>query len=293
MRAAQRVISAGPTTFAMKEFIAALCGVPTILYDKEVVVDIDDHILCTDKNTYFVRYLREDIKIGDILYRGEPLGSEIKFYPFYTRSISSDSSLDISIKTLPISNGMVSVKLNNSIYARNDNVPIQFSGFDKNGNPKLWFSLDGNEFDVKSFWNNVWSNFESHNKSMANCFNGIDCDTIFPSGLTGKTVNPRNYFLDNFIGANTFLVSIDVDLLDHDMLIFECGFLSALVNYFPSNLKILVFGHLNITDIFDIDDSNEISDNVVLSGNFGASDTFSVNCCTFDSIGIKYNKICK
>lgn len=220
------MVTSGASPSLFSAMLGALCGVPTVLNAAETVETVatdgnGDQLVITDKAVYRLpgnAVLRDDIQSGTVLCYGDMLDQAIRIYPALVDPRSTklkavteyawDIRQDIPAITLPP--GFFRVPLQYGFCLSWDAVPIYYAGDDANGNPKLWFPLQGLEADVTAFWDDVWAQAETQGVSLETCFAAYLDDTVsYRTDAECGHVEPLEFFLRNLIGVNTILVTLN------------------------------------------------------------------------------------
>lgn len=214
------LVNCGASPRLLTTGLAAICGVPVCLSDGETVEAIAtfEHAttVITSTGTYDIRpEARLAVAVGDVLAQGQPLTTGIRVYgPLTAAALSQPSLLRTDMPALPLTPEFFAVPLAYGLSAGWDPAPIKCAGTDANGNPRLWFPLQGAETDVRAFWGEVWRRAEAAGVSLQACFQDHISDTV-----TGNTeavwgyVEPLDFMLRNLVGSNTVFVALDTDAL--------------------------------------------------------------------------------
>lgn len=273
----------------LKDVLAALCCVPSVKSDKErveAVYESDGRTkVITDKNVYVLGPgtgeddLRDAVKAGNTLYRGDLFDRSIRIYPF-VRSVDDVKRLTEfdgdqfkkDVVSLSIPAALIRAESSSGFYVGWDPVDVICEGFDKNGNPKLSFDLGMDDYDDLRYWMDVWSWYESREESMASCFDGLESGTISEGSKCGEVV-PIEYFLKNLVGANTLIVVVDTDKIPEDSPLFDPNFFQALRKLIPKHVRLYFIEHgTAITDEYSdggsVEDSFDVSEAAVVEDDF-------------------------
>lgn len=207
------LVNNGATPALLRQGLAALCNVPVCVSDGETVESAESGTVITDANVYGVTL--PSVSAGDRLAVGQPLTDAIRIYGPVTASVlGTESLLRTDIPNLPLPPSHFAVPLAFGLSAGWDTVPVYYDGDDVNGNPRLWFPLQGTDADVRAFWSEVWSRCASSGTSLRTCFEDLLDDTVVAnSGAVWGHVQPLDFMLRHLIGANTVFVVLDTDQL--------------------------------------------------------------------------------
>ena len=229
LNAAWDMITAGPTLNRLTAAICALFGVP-VTGGAEVVSEVftqaGSTVIATDVNVYTVpgnAVLNPAVTVGAALPEATPLTMAVNIYTrlhdptsAWTREHYPELHQDIPAVTLPKS--FFAADLEHGFAVNWELVPIYYAGDDGNGNPKLWFPMEGKAADLAKFWNEVWRRCENDGVSLRTCFAGHIDDTVTsrPGQIWGY-IEPLDFMLRNLIAANSVFVAVDVEQLEPGM----------------------------------------------------------------------------
>jgi hypothetical protein len=225
------ITTSGASPRLFSAAMGALCNVPTVLTDTETVETLTtdpngDKLVITDKHVYRISSsasLRTGVVPGAVLGYGDYLDQAIKIYPAIcdprspklagSVEYAADMRHDVPVVTLPPA--FFKTPLAYGLSFSWEAVPIYCSGTDANGNPKLWFPIEGLEADVTAFWEDVWTRCETQGVSLEACFDGYLDDRVPYQEMEGTCghIEPLAFMLKNLIGANTVIVTLDVTQL--------------------------------------------------------------------------------
>lgn len=275
------LITSGATPQLLSSALGALCNVPTIQTALEQVQTITanpngDILVITNASVYYlppIAVMRDGVVPGALLRYGEFLDQAIKIYPIIAdptatkvngmTEYSSTFRQDIPAITLPPT--FFSTPLQYGFCLSWDAVPIYSAGLDANGNPKLWFPLQGLASDVTAFWQDVWNRCETQGISLETCFTGYLNDTVLSQiGVVCGHVEPLSFFLRNLLGANTLFVTLDSSQLRvGDRQQITATFVKLLRDTLPTYVRLFFVEHRTpSTSTYELEDSTS-SENIV------------------------------
>lgn len=209
--------------------VGTIAGTPVTGDTDEVVEEVlansdGSTTVVTDKQSYrtgTAEVLLPGVVVDAVLPPGSFLTDTIRIYPKPGMLDSSDKFLaangltltqfQTDVPKLKLPRGLMgSYSIDSGLTADWAETGLLFAGYDSNGNPKLWFQLDGDPADVASYWSAVWANAERRNESLASAFGPYITDPAFSSPVVGA-LSPLNYFLSNFMRSNTHVLVMDLD----------------------------------------------------------------------------------
>lgn len=220
-------ITSGATVSALQCALSTVFGAPVILAAAEVVERVVTSSgtvrVITDTNVYTLpaaAVVHDAVVEGAVLEKGAPLTTAVVVYPPMLDPTSTGTSHTYPdfrerMPAVTLGPGFFTDTLVYGVGLNWDSVPIVFNGNDANGNPRLWFPLQGTAEDVAEFWAGVWERCEAENVSLRACFTGLIDDIVVErTGEVWGYVQPLDFMLRNLIGSNMVLVSVDADQLD-------------------------------------------------------------------------------
>lgn len=246
VNAAWDAVSCGLTPQACSTLIAAMLNVPVVQGERETVVDIssgeDGVTVTTDAGKYKVSpkaVLRDVVKSGAVLRRGDLLDESVRIYPALTNPdpghVGGITGFSVPIfedvPSISIPPALLSASTSYGIYVTWDAVTVKKDEAipeDANGNPRLYFDVYGQESDVKAFWNAVWADAEASGTNME--------DIV---GREGSAIVPAEYFLRNMLGANTLVITVDAGQIDDISMMRNPMFFGMLSSVVPSAMRLL------------------------------------------------------
>ena len=260
VNAVWNTVADGATPRLIQALVAAICDVPTIKNDEEIVetilkTDDDGYQVITDKEVYTLpKYssLHPRVHAGTRLYRFDLVDDSIRVYPYvmdvdrlqgYTE-FGDKFEADVPAIDLPPALFRTSVEDGFSVGWGKK--AIVCSGFDKNGNPKLGFRLDGSDEDNEAFWNDVWDTYEKMGKSVESCFEDCIYDKVYATGKTCGSIVPIRFFLRHLIGANTLVVTVRTDVVGDDAPLYDPKFFQTVRECIPSYVRLFFIEHESV-----------------------------------------------
>lgn len=273
------LVNCGASPELLTMGLAAICGIPVCLSDGETVEAIAtfEHVttVITSAGAYEVQPQAElAVAVGDVLAKGQPLTGGIRVYgPLTSAVLAQPSLLRTDMPVLPLTPEFFAVPLAYGLSAGWDPVPIKSAGTDVNGNPKLWFPLQGSEDDVQAFWNEVWRRSEAAGISLQTCFQDHISDTVV--GNTEAVwgyVEPLDFMLRNLVGANTVFVALDTDALGTgEERALVPAFVTLLRKTLPAYVRLFVVQRKSVgPDEYSLEE-NTSSDTVLLTVSLSAA----------------------
>lgn len=261
------IFNQGASIALFRSGIAAVLGEPYIQEEKETIEYIIDTAnggrqVITDAHVYNITpnaVLRSKIVIGAELGFGELLTENIRIYDNLdpTRlSANSEyfSRLRSDVPSISLDPAFFRARIEQGLSVTWDKVPLEFTGRDANGNPKLRFKIYGNSEDVETFWQDFWDYSEATGISGTACFpNELNATLLETVGATWGTVSPAEYFLYNFLKANFLVVVVDSSNLTAQgkRNMYRLG---ALHDAIPAHVTMLIVDRVDIpTDEYDMD----------------------------------------
>lgn len=261
------VYNKGATGTEFKSGVAAMLDEPSVLDTTETVdqilVSADKQQVVTDAHVYQLTAdaeLRDEIVKGASLQRGELLTKSVRIYQNldpsrFTAENGVDADIYTNVPALFLSSTFFAAQLKYGIGLTWERVPVLSAGEDANGNDKLWFEVYGHAADVSAFWNYFWQYCEANDTDPADYFTDY------------ATVQPLEFFLANFLKANTLLVTVDSDKLSVQG---RQGMqrLRLLDDVLPAHVYLHVLEHQTV----DADDYEEYEDNALVADAAVATD---------------------
>lgn len=267
VNAAWNAVSSGCSPLLLKALFACLLGLPVVETDGETVErlyrDDDGWVVVTDARVYRLgKYAspKRSVSEGAVLRRFDTLDDSVRVYPCARDSSkkalweefleSRDEFIkDVPAMDLPPAMFRSGVKDGFSIgWASED---VMYAGDDANGNPKLWFYMDGLEEDNAVFWRGVWDSYERNGVSMLTalpCGDAFSDGRIPEEGSVCGSVVPMDFFMRNLIGANTVVVTVRTDELSDDAPLYDPGFFGILRECVPEYVRLYVIEHCLVYD---------------------------------------------
>ena len=238
------MVADGCTPRLLRSAICAMCGSPTIRDEEETIeaiypagTSLKDQIqIVTDKNVYDLlpnATLRNNVAIGATMKRFEPFDLCVRIYPYVVSPESVQGRTGGEFTADDFKNDIQSLDLPPALFADElesgfsvswEKVPVKSFGTDRNGNPKLCFSLEGSDADFANFWSETAYRFEQAGRSMREI-------------LPDDEVSPLEFFLKNFVGPNTMFIVLDSDVVPADSPIRDPKFFDAIRRQIPSYVR--------------------------------------------------------
>lgn len=263
----KRIVNAGWTSInngltpeLLKTLMAAMLNIPVIQEDEEKILGVefveDDEedytLVTTDCNEYRVsRFakLRDCVKVGNVLERGEFLDQSVKIYPFLTdpsgdrtapdhiENISEYADiLKYDVPVVDVPPALLRTRTTHGLYVTWASTRVKQSiddPLDSNGNPHLYFSVYGTADDVDAFWKDIWDRAEAEGKSMEDYL-----------GPVGTEIVPAEFFMKHMIGANTLIITVDRNQVDDLSLMRNPMFFDILSSVVPSAIRLFFIEHI-------------------------------------------------
>lgn len=221
--------------------VATLCGVPYVKTDGEVIQQVQEKAVITDRNVYRFDYTpayRGKIAVGAVLHRGELLDMAVKILPFVSNVTAINTYLQsVEKETYEVKDVLPVVMVPGSITKSG-------KGFSAD-----WEPLEPSEFSDKY---------------------GIDIEFCTPNSANGKIV-PAQYFLENAVGPNTLFISVDTDVIP-DAPIYKNKYYRLIREAIPAYIRLVTIGGAKASDVVDI---SSASDSAFLGASLLASDSYS------------------
>jgi hypothetical protein len=222
----------GPTISNFRQAIGAIVGVATVGTEPETVetITVDsagDAIVITDSGVHRLNdreVLAPGVAPGATLAPGRFLSSTVRIYSRPGMLESADKfmaangwSLDqfiLDVPRLRMPRGLLGNYSNDAGLTAvwDDEVPLQFYGYDTNGNPKLRFEMGGTTQNVDIYWQRIWDRNEAAGTSMEALFAPYITDPSYTQVDVGL-INPMKFFLQEFIRTDLHIVVVDLDAI--------------------------------------------------------------------------------
>ena len=284
VNAVWNTVSDGAAPRMLKALLAAICGVPTVRNEKEKVERVlrlkDGIQVVTDMEVYTLNpesELRPSVKPGAVLEMFDTLESSVKIYPYVTDTnklqgyteFADRFESDVPVIDLPPA--FFRSGVDDGFSVGWDERDIVCHGFDKNGNPRLSFRLEGSEMDNDVFWGDVWSTYEEMGTSMESCFDGYLDDTLYADGKTVGRISPIKFFLRHLVGANTLIITIRTDTIADDAPLYDPKFFATVRECIPSYVRLFFIEHESVRPTegdgyeYDMEDDSSEEEDVYAS----------------------------
>jgi len=242
--------------------LASLLGVAITSQDAETVVDVvanpdGSHTVITSVATYVVpsiETLSPAVTTGAQLPAGSFLSETVHYYPrldpdrFEATNRLSLTQFLLDVPVLELPAGVAGNGVRGGINVEWQDVNIYYRGNDTNGNPKLDFTVGGEESDVTTFWSSIWRRAEQNGQSLADFFAPY-LWTPPPYGVPGMAVgliNPLRFFMQNFLKYNVAVVVVDFDGLP--TYIKSLSVFANVNRLLPAHTAMLVMGRKRVAD---------------------------------------------
>jgi hypothetical protein len=259
-------INCGLTPELFRTLVAALLNIPVIQESSETVSGIVEEggvaKVVTDRHTYTMyanAKLRDCVKSGAELHRGDFLDQAVKVYPLLT-DVSAEKlvgtteyaeilKLDVPVVSMPRS--ILRTKTSNGLAVDWTPTPILWDGdLDANGNRKLYFKIGGPEEDVEAFWKDTWERAERENVNLDDLFAACEYTESSESSSSDADwqIIPAAFFLQNMLGANTLIVTLDRSQVEDVSLLREQMFFDIINKVMPSGMRLFFIEHVAVGD---------------------------------------------
>jgi hypothetical protein len=241
------------------------------------------------------------VKSGAVLSVGTFLTSAVKIYPFLTNieqyltqesqctKIDKDSLLDAlkqDVPVLPIKSYMLRCSSNDGFSLTWDEVPIRRL----DSEDSYYFQLEGDEIDISNFWKDVWEHCKANNISLKSILGASEAEEHTneygeKEQIYGM-ISPMKFFLENLVGMNTLIITVDLDQLDSSALLYDPDFFSYVRSCLPSHIRLFFIEHALETDEYELSDTDEdVEDYAHLDAE---SDYYDKDTDNFDKIIPRY-----
>lgn len=228
--------------------LSALLFIPYILEDTETVEVVQDDMVITDKHVYRIpdaAAIPSTILPGAVLHYGDALTAALRIYD----NLMPDKAAVNAPADHTLRNDVPAFMLPSRFFASDIRyglgltwaaTPVQQSGTDANGNPRLYFDIYGDARDITTFWQYFWDYCERHGIPSSDYFKRYQSAGETAAGY--GTIIPFEFFLDNFMKSNTMIIVLDTDMLS-DAGYHNAGNLVMLNSIVPANVYIAVLEH--------------------------------------------------
>lgn len=279
---AKRIINAGwdalncgLTPELIRTLFAAMLNIPVIQESEERILRIlntdDEKTVVTNRHTYTLyskAQLRDTVRIGSTLHRGDILDKSVKIYPILTDVDAKNltelteyaDTLEDDIPVLTLPKSILRTQTAYGLSVEWNPTRVEDTGeLDANGHRKLWFEIGGEEEDVIAFWKDVWDHAERNNIDLETYFN--DCQPVeqaLGSSPEEWQIVPAKFFLKYMIGGNTLIVTVDTEQVEDDSCLRNPMFFDLLTEALPSGMRLFCIEHKTVED--DDYDTEELED---------------------------------
>ena len=265
----------GPTISNFRQAIGAITGVATTGTANETVetitTDSDGNILViTDANVHRLNsreVLAPGVAVGATLAPGRFLSSTVRIYSrpgmlesadkFYAANGWPLDQFILDVPRLRLPRGILGNYGNDAgmTVVWDDEVPLQFYGYDSNGNPLLRFELGATVESQDIYWQRIWDRNETQGTSLEPLFAPYITDPAFTQQDVG-IINPMKFFLQEFIRTDLHIVVVDLDAIP-----VEAPTLTALQRLpylLPAHTFMVIIGNDRTpVDTHSLDDSSD------------------------------------
>lgn len=254
--------SSGASKWLLLKSLGKLFATPVVKNESETIIDIapsSDGYTCviTDKEVYRCRpeeTLLSSVKKGAVFTRGNFLTNTVRLYfklnpdKFYQASGYTIGQLVSDVPRLPLFKGFIHPDgLLSGILAPWEEVDITYEGTDRNGNPKLKFTLLGSFGTVDGYWETVWLRAESEKINIAKVLEDyIFTDASFTPGAVVGKINPMLFFIKNCLRSNLSILIVDFNALPE--YIKSLNILYELNKVMAAHSLMLMIGHRTIIE---------------------------------------------
>lgn len=263
-------VTGGLTPEFLRSILAALVNIPVIQETSEQVIDIitkEDQTkeVKTDKHTYTIyknAVLRDCVKIGAELHRGDLLDQSIKIYPLLSEptqdkidgTVEYASILKQDIPVISIPKTLLRTRTANGLAVNWEPTDVLWEpdNYDKNNHRRLYFNLGGSEEDVQAFWEDVWEYTEQHNIDLDEIFEACEPEVTNIGDDSAEEpvwqVIPAAFFLKHMLGGNTLIITVDRSQIEDISLLRDSIFFNLLNEVLPAGLRLFFIEHLQVGD---------------------------------------------
>jgi len=262
----------------VKKAAADLVSVPSIKEDGEILEVVtagqDGEVYAvTDKNSYRVDRpdtLLPHIVPGTVFKKGDYLTDALKVYwnldtQRFVYPSNDKITLSSFVKEVPSLHIPKAVAGNYSadsgVIVTWGDTPLTYEGLDANGNWKIRFDMRANFGKIDLYWEEVWQRAEDNNVDLAEIF--AEYITL-PAGVLGGTVgsiNPMQYYMDNFLKANATIITVNFDSLPDSITSLRA--LTRLKSAVPAHTLLIILGRLSVSELpYDLTDTGRDAVNV-------------------------------
>ena len=221
--------------------VATLCKVPYVKEDNEVVEEVLEDAVITDKNTYRFVYspvFRKKTVPGQVFKRGEYLDEAIKILPFVTNVAAVDAYL-----------------------AQTDNFTVEATL------PQV--TIPGSICDSGSTITLDWT---AMTKTAFEAQYGISLPESAPSDII-----PAKYFLENVVGANSLFVVLDGSKIV-EAPVFQTKYFQLIRESIPAYIRLVISVDSQVADSLSLasDNTGSLLESGILSANQTQAESYTL-----------------
>lgn len=260
VNAAWNAVASGATPLLVKALMAAICGIPTVKEDGEVVEKVEISSfgtnVVTDCNVYHFpvgSVMRRGIFPGAVLDRFDTMDKAIRVYASpaslprlaaYNDFLDDEEEFKEDVPAMDIPPALFRSAVDRSFSVEWGLQDVRYVGDDANGNPRIRFRLGGSQSDEDIFWRDTWSAYEKAGVSMETCLAGIEHGTLPPKGGIWCQISPMEFFMKNLLGVNTLIITVRTDTLAADAPLYDPKFFGMLRDVVPEYIRLYVVEHM-------------------------------------------------
>lgn len=197
----------GTSVRAVQQAWSAICGVPLVKDDVEVVeqvlVRVDDLLVVTDRNAYsFHPESTPLVAVGDALLAGDALTDTLQFFEFNRGEVPS------ALTALVCGRGLLASGYMSELVFENKTVPLVVEE-DVDGYTRVSFELGGLATDAEAFWDNVHAAGVAKGETLAHLLDQRPTPDGEPTAVAlPATVNPLEFLVSNVLRSNAYAVRV-------------------------------------------------------------------------------------
>jgi len=248
----------------VKQAAAALVNVPCVKEPSEqieVVTTGQDGQLyvVTDHHSYLVERpdtLLPHIVPGGVLYKGDYLTDAVKVYwnldtQRFVYPANDKITLDSFLAEVPslyLPKAVIgNYTADTGVILTWEQVPVTYEGLDDNGNWKIKFNLKTNAGKESLLWQEIWERAERDNVDLAQVFSSFITQPAGNIGSTIGSINPMQYYMDNFLKANATVVTVNFNSLPASITSLRA--LTRLKSVVPAHTLLITLGRLTVSEL--------------------------------------------
>lgn len=199
----------GTSVRAIQEVWSALCDVPLVKTDGEVVEQLlelaDGQAVVTDRNVYKLHAADVlTVAVGDTLRAGDTLSRALRFYEFNRGQVPD------GLAALSVGKGVLARGYFGDLVFEDRDVPLAVEE-DVDGYTKVSFAVGGLATDVEKFWDDVHAAGVAAGETLAMLLDRRPADArdTQPTAMAlPATVNPLQFLLANVLRNNAYAVAV-------------------------------------------------------------------------------------